>query len=70
MTDAVAMEVQPAALSRIKAALEFYADPKTYDDFGIPKIPHVGHTGCMVPDSGHTARVITGTSDSLGTTPQ
>ena len=45
---------------RLWKALEFYADPMNYDQFGVPRIPHEGHTGCKVPDSGRTARLALG----------
>lgn len=56
--DPVPPEIPPAiaALDRIKKALAFYANPKSYDDFGVPKIPHEGHPGCKVPDLGRTAK--------------
>ena len=45
--------------ARLREALEYYANPKSYDEYGIPKIKHdehrIGGRPCMVPDSGWTA---------------
>lgn len=38
------------------AALEFYADARSYDEFGVPIIKHKGHRSCKVPDMGRTAQ--------------
>lgn len=45
-----------ASNARLREALEYYANPKNYNGFGLPVIPHEGHPGCKVPDNGRTAR--------------
>lgn len=44
----------------LDTALEFYANPTNYDEFGVPRIPHEGHPGCKVPDMGRIAKLALG----------
>lgn len=50
------LEEQEARIEALEKALRFYGSPGTYDEYGIPRVNHVGHRGCSVPDSGETAR--------------
>jgi hypothetical protein len=41
-------------------ALEVYAKRENYDEYGVLRLPHMGHTGCKVPDCGRIARAALG----------
>lgn len=44
-------------IDKLEAALQFYANHKNYDEYGIPRIPAPGCTcGRTHPDMGTTAK--------------
>jgi hypothetical protein len=47
-------------VNRFCKALEVYAKRESYDEYGVLRLPHMGHTGCKVPDCGRIARAALG----------